>query len=87
MNNTDSNTAHDYLGFMDTSFLASYAIFMFVSGFVAERVNLRYFLAIGMILSGTFTVLFGLGRCVSSCTIYPNIFCQMAAHTAYIFET
>jgi len=70
MNNTDSNTAHDYLGFMDTSFLASYAIFMFVSGFVAERVNLRYFLSIGMILSGLFTILFGLGRYMGVHTIY-----------------
>jgi len=70
MNNTDSNTAHDYLGFLDTSFLASYAIFMFVSGFVAERVNLRYFLAIGMILSGLFTFLFGLGRYMGVHTIW-----------------
>lgn len=33
---------------------------MFVSGFIAERVNLRYFLSLGMILSGFFTYLFGL---------------------------
>jgi len=70
MNNTDSNTAHDYLGFMDTSFLASYAIFMFVSGFVAERVNLRYFLALGMLLSGLFTILFGLGKYMGIHSIY-----------------
>ena len=70
MNNTDSNTAHDYLGFMDTSFLASYAIFMFVSGFVAERVNLRYFLAVGMLLSGLFTILFGLGKYMGIHSIY-----------------
>ena len=29
------------------------------SGFVAERVNLRYFLALGMLTSGFFTYLFG----------------------------
>ena len=40
----------------------SYAVFMFVSGMVAERVNLRNFLSFGMITSGIFTILFGLGR-------------------------
>ena len=33
-----------------------------VSGHVAERTNLRYFLVVGMCLSGLFTALFGLGR-------------------------
>lgn len=33
---------------------------MFFSGWLAERMNLRYFLAIGMILSGFFTYVFGL---------------------------
>lgn len=33
---------------------------MFFSGFVAERMNLRYFLAFGMILSGFFTYMFGI---------------------------
>ena len=32
------------------------------SGIVAERVNLRYFLSLGMIFSGIFTVLFGLAK-------------------------
>lgn len=35
---------------------------MFGSGFVAERVNLRYFLAIGMLGSGVFSYLFGIAR-------------------------
>lgn len=35
---------------------------MFVSGFVAERVSLRYFLAIGMIMSGIFSYLFGMAK-------------------------
>jgi len=33
-----------------------------VSGHVAERTNLRYFLVVGMCSSGFFTALFGLGR-------------------------
>lgn len=35
---------------------------MFVSGFVAERVSLRYFLAFGMIFSGVFSYLFGIAK-------------------------
>lgn len=35
---------------------------MFVSGIVAERVNLRYFLAMGMLLSGVFSYLFGIAK-------------------------
>ena len=53
--------AKTYLGLLDTSYLFSYAFFMFWSGIVAERMDLRYFLSGGMILSGIFTFLFGLG--------------------------
>jgi len=38
-----------------------YAEFV-VSGHIAERMNLRYFLTAGMCFSGVFTALFGLGR-------------------------
>jgi len=51
--------AKTYLGLLDTSYLFSYAFFMFGSGFVAERMDLRYFLSLGMIFSGIFTFLFG----------------------------
>ncbi|XP_066991166.1 glucose-6-phosphate exchanger SLC37A2 isoform X2 [Anabrus simplex] len=50
------------LGTLDSSFLFAYGAAMFVSGFVAERVNLRYFLALGMIFSGIFSYLFGIGK-------------------------
>ncbi|CAH1394277.1 unnamed protein product [Nezara viridula] len=50
------------LGVLDSSFLFSYAGAMFLSGFVAERVNLRYFLAIGMISSGVAGYLFGVAH-------------------------
>jgi hypothetical protein len=36
--------------------------FFSFSGIVAERVNLRYFLSLGMIFSGVFTFLFGLAK-------------------------
>lgn len=46
---------------LDYGFLLAYAVGMFVSGQVAERTNLRHFLFSGMMLSGFFTILFGLG--------------------------
>ncbi|XP_042224983.1 glucose-6-phosphate exchanger SLC37A2-like isoform X2 [Homarus americanus] len=49
------------LGMVDSSFLFAYAGGMFVSGLVAERVDLRLFLSFGMILSGVFCGMFGLG--------------------------
>jgi len=52
--------AKTFLGLLDTSYLFSYAFFMFGSGFVAERMDLRYYLALGMIASGVSTFLFGL---------------------------
>lgn len=36
--------------------------FIFFSGMVAEHVNLRYYISIGMILSGVSSYLFGLGK-------------------------
>ncbi|KAK9497250.1 hypothetical protein O3M35_004605 [Rhynocoris fuscipes] len=48
------------LGVLDSSFLLAYAFAMFISGFIAERVSLRYFLAIGMITSGISCYLFGI---------------------------
>ena len=51
--------AKTLLGLLDTTYLVSYAFFMFISGIVAERVDLRIFLAFGMIASGLFTFLFG----------------------------
>lgn len=50
------------LGTLDSAFLFSYGAAMFVSGFVAERVSLRYFLTFGMLLSGIFTYLFGIAK-------------------------
>jgi len=55
----DGPNANSLLGIMDSCYLFSYAFFMFFSGFLAERCNLRYFLALGMIMSGIFTYLFG----------------------------
>lgn len=48
------------LGDLDLTFLLGYAFAMFASGHIADRVNLRYFLFVGMLLTGIFTGLLGL---------------------------
>ncbi|XP_058966053.2 glucose-6-phosphate exchanger SLC37A2-like [Pocillopora verrucosa] len=55
------DTGDELLGALDLAFLFSYAVGMFFSGFVAEHMDLRYFLTIGMLSSGLFTALFGMG--------------------------
>lgn len=55
-------SAAQLLGTLDSAFLFAYAIAMFASGFVAERINLRYFLALGMMGSGVFSYLFGIAH-------------------------
>ena len=35
---------------------------MFLSGMVADRLDLRYFISGGMVCSGIITILFGLGK-------------------------
>ncbi|PIN20312.1 Permease of the major facilitator superfamily [Handroanthus impetiginosus] len=49
------------LGELDLSFLLAYAIGMYFSGHVGDTVDLRIFLTIGMVGSGIFVILFGLG--------------------------
>ncbi|KAK1413997.1 hypothetical protein QVD17_29734 [Tagetes erecta] len=57
--NSDRGTQR--LGELDLAFLSAYAIGMYVSGHVGDRIDVRVFLTIGMIGSGVFTVMFGLG--------------------------
>lgn len=58
-NSVDSGD--ELLGALDLAFLFSYAVGMFFSGFLAEHMDLRHFLTIGMILSGLLTIAFGMG--------------------------
>ncbi|XP_049883808.1 glucose-6-phosphate exchanger SLC37A2 [Pectinophora gossypiella] len=57
----DTAEANALLGALDSAFLFSYAAAMFVSGLIAERVDLRYFLSLGMLVSAIFCYLFGVG--------------------------
>ncbi|KAK2143386.1 hypothetical protein LSH36_845g01012 [Paralvinella palmiformis] len=56
----DGKDGNELLGYMDIAFLFPYALGMFISGHIAERVSLRYFLSAGMLMSGTTVALFGL---------------------------
>ena len=47
MNGTSEEEAKSNLANLDLAYLISYAVFMFVSGWVAERMDLRYFLSGG----------------------------------------
>uniref|UniRef100_A0A8C5C7U6 Glucose-6-phosphate exchanger SLC37A2 n=1 Tax=Gadus morhua TaxID=8049 RepID=A0A8C5C7U6_GADMO len=57
----DQDNYKTLYGMLDNSFLVAYAIGMFFSGIFGERLPLRYYLSCGMLLSGLFTSLFGLG--------------------------
>lgn len=60
--NIDGADASALLGTLDTAFLLTYGLAMFASGFVAERVSLRYFLTFGMLFSAIFTYMFGMAK-------------------------
>jgi len=65
---------------LDTSFLFAYAFAMlFVTGVVAERMNLRYYLTLGMLSSGLFTFLFGLAYSTGIKSIYYFVTVQAFA--------
>ncbi|KAE8287713.1 Glucose-6-phosphate exchanger SLC37A2 [Larimichthys crocea] len=57
----DQDNYQTLFGVLDNSFLVAYAIGMFISGIFGERLPLRYYLSVGMLSSGLFTCLFGLG--------------------------
>ena len=69
--------AKSLIGLLETTYLISYAIFMFFSGFVAERMDLRFFLSMGMMLSGLLCVLFGIAYPLGIHSIWYLIFIQI----------
>jgi len=67
-------------GTLDTAFLFAYAISMlFFTGAIAERMNLRYYLTLGMVTSGLFSFLFGLAKSTGIKSIYYFIVIQALA--------
>ncbi|XP_018302530.1 glucose-6-phosphate exchanger SLC37A2 isoform X1 [Mycetomoellerius zeteki] len=72
----DTEDAPALLGMLDSAFLFAYAVAMFFSGFIAERVNLRYFLSIGMLASGISCYLFGIAKPYNIHNLWYFIFVQ-----------
>lgn len=69
----------EYLAYLDTVYLCSYAVCMFASGFIAERMHLRYFLSLGMVLSGFTTFIFGMGHTFDIHSIWFYLAVQLVA--------
>ncbi|XP_022887105.1 putative glycerol-3-phosphate transporter 1 [Olea europaea var. sylvestris] len=67
------------LGELDVGFLFVYAIGMFFSGHVGDRMDLRRFLTIGMVGTGVFTALFGVGYWANFHIFYYYLIVQMLA--------
>lgn len=67
------------LGDLDVSFLFVYAMGMYFSGHVGDRMDLRVFLTIGMVGTGVFTALFGVGYWANIHFFYYYLVVQMLA--------
>uniref|UniRef100_A0A671SKU0 Solute carrier family 37 member 1 n=1 Tax=Sinocyclocheilus anshuiensis TaxID=1608454 RepID=A0A671SKU0_9TELE len=72
------NNYKQLLGAMDYSFLCAYAIGMYLSGIIGERLPIRLYLTVGMLTSGLFTCLFGLGYVYDIHCLGFYIFVQVA---------
>lgn len=67
------------LGQLDVAFLFVYAAGMFFSGHIGDRMDLRIFLTIGMLGTGLFTSLFGIGYFAGIHVFYYYMVVQMLA--------
>ena len=67
------------LGQIDVAFLAVYSFGMYFAGHLGDRVDLRILLTIGMVGSGLFTALFGVGYWLNIHSFYYFLAVQMAA--------
>eukprot|EP00042_Codosiga_hollandica_P049118 m.564470 g.564470 ORF g.564470 m.564470 type:complete len:543 (+) comp57814_c0_seq64:87-1715(+) len=72
-----------YLGTLDTVFIFSYAVGMFISGHTAERSNLRYFIVGGMLGSAFLTALLGLAY---SCHIHNFMYFVLVQFTSGFYQ-
>lgn len=75
----DSKNGTTMLGLIDVAFLAVYSLGMYFAGHLGDRVDLRVMLTIGMVGSGFFTALFGLGYWLNIHSFYYFLFIQMMA--------
>ncbi|XP_041067902.1 glucose-6-phosphate exchanger SLC37A1 isoform X1 [Carcharodon carcharias] len=73
----DKSNYKQLLGALDYSFLCAYAIGMYFSGIIGERLSIRLYLTFGMLSSGLFTALFGLGYFYHIHSLQYYIFIQV----------
>ncbi|XP_041940286.1 glucose-6-phosphate exchanger SLC37A1 isoform X1 [Alosa sapidissima] len=74
----DKSNYKQLLGAMDYSFLCAYAVGMYLSGIIGERLPIRLYLTVGMVTSGIFTCLFGFGYIYNIHSLGFYIFIQVA---------
>ncbi|NXD07747.1 G6PT2 protein, partial [Nothocercus nigrocapillus] len=74
----DKSNYKQLLGALDYSFLCAYAVGMYLSGIIGERLPIRYYLTVGMLASGFFTALFGLGYFYNIHSLWFYILTQIA---------
>ncbi|XP_051871208.1 glucose-6-phosphate exchanger SLC37A1-like isoform X2 [Pristis pectinata] len=74
----DKSNYKQLLGALDYSFLCAYAVGMYASGIIGERLSIRLYLTFGMLASGLFTALFGMGYFYNIHNLQYYIFIQIA---------
>ncbi|XP_008105676.1 glucose-6-phosphate exchanger SLC37A1 [Anolis carolinensis] len=74
----DKNNYKQLLGALDYSFLCAYAVGMYLSGIIGERLPIRYYLTGGMFASGLFTAMFGFGYFYNIHSLWFYIVAQIA---------
>jgi MFS transporter, OPA family, sugar phosphate sensor protein UhpC len=65
----DLGYSYSELGLLSTILYVTYGASKFVSGILSDRANPRYFMAIGLIFTGIFNILFGLSNSLISFSI------------------
>src|SRR5699024_475326 len=78
----DTANGKETLGILDSCFLFVYAICMFGAGYLAERSNLRYFLAIWLSICGLISIAFGLAHVFKIHSLWYFVAVQIAAGVA-----
>lgn len=86
----DTENSNALLATLDSCFLVTYAIGMFGAGYVADRCNLRYFLALGMLMSGLLTYALGLAYYYDIHSLYFFVVVQILSgkiclHLEFVF--
>uniref|UniRef100_A0A0D6R0Y0 Major facilitator superfamily (MFS) profile domain-containing protein n=1 Tax=Araucaria cunninghamii TaxID=56994 RepID=A0A0D6R0Y0_ARACU len=73
----EGKTATARLGEIDVAFLLVYSLGMYFAGHLGDRLDLRIFLTVGMIGSGTFVTLFGMGYFLNIHSFFYYLLMQM----------